>query len=496
MQELDDIELLRRYAKEGSEEAFARLATRYVNLVYSAALRKIANPHAAEEITQAVFIILARKADRLSKGTILSAWLYQATRLTAASFLRTEIRRAHREQEAYMQSSSDETESNEWSQIGPLLEDAMGQLGDSDRAAVVLRFFEKKSFQEVGAAFGSSENAAKKRVARALDKLRKFLARRGIVSTSEMIARGISAHSIHSAPVALAKSVAAAAITKGAATGGSTITLIKGALRLMSWTKAKTAIVAGLGLLLTAGTATIAVKEIEKRTAFQWQVEDPNLMYAVLQKAPPIVKIVPTRFPNEEMGHMYTRPLNDDTKVMGLCESLTELLGLAYGTRSPYRIFFKTPVAPAQYDYIASLPSGSRIALRQTIQKQLRLECKKEIRETSVLALRVKRGNAPGLRPTQETTDVSIPDQPDHRSWRHAEISKLSDYLEDNLSIPVLDQSGLAGLFDIDLQWKKRVDGPWYPEPKELKRIVLDQLGLELVPTVEPIEMLVVEKAK
>src|ERR1041385_1954897 len=108
MHQLSDIELLQQYAREGSEEAFAALVTKHVNLVYSAALRKTGNASAAEEVTQAVFIILAKKADRLRKETILSGWLYQTTRLTAASFLRTEIRRARREQEAYMQSLANE----------------------------------------------------------------------------------------------------------------------------------------------------------------------------------------------------------------------------------------------------------------------------------------------------------------------------------------------------------------------------------------------------
>src|SRR5579862_7406702 len=110
MQETADIELLRQYAELNSEAAFAELVNRYVNLVYSAAARETGNLHAAEEITQAVFIILAKKAGSLRKGTILSAWLYQTTRLTAANFLRQEIRRGQREQEAYMQSLSNETD--------------------------------------------------------------------------------------------------------------------------------------------------------------------------------------------------------------------------------------------------------------------------------------------------------------------------------------------------------------------------------------------------
>src|SRR5665213_1039282 len=102
MQEARDTELLRQYVRQNSEEAFAALVTRYVNMVYSAALRKTGNPAAAEEITQAVFIILAKKADELSRHDALTGWLYQTTRLTAGNFLRAEIRRARREQEAYM----------------------------------------------------------------------------------------------------------------------------------------------------------------------------------------------------------------------------------------------------------------------------------------------------------------------------------------------------------------------------------------------------------
>lgn len=259
MQASADIELLRQYSEQNSEAAFAELVTRYVNLVYSAAARKTGNLHAAEEITQAVFIILAKKAGRLREGTILSGWLYQTARLTAANFLRHEMRRGQREQEAYMQSIS--TEPDTWPEIAPLLEDAMGRLNEKERNAIVLRFFEGKSFQEIGAAFGGTENAAKKRVIRGLEKLRKFFARQGLSSTTAIIAEKISVNSIQAAPMAPAKSIAAVAVTKGAAASLSTLTLVKGALKVMAWTKAKTAIIAGgVAIVLAAGTATLFVE--------------------------------------------------------------------------------------------------------------------------------------------------------------------------------------------------------------------------------------------
>ena len=130
MPQSDDIALLKEYAARGSEPAFAALVERHVNLVYSAALRGAGDPHAAGEIAQAVFIILARKAKSLGERTVLSSWLYQTARLTAANYLRGEIRRRHREQEAYMQTIGNEPQAEEaWRQIAPLLEDAMGRLG-------------------------------------------------------------------------------------------------------------------------------------------------------------------------------------------------------------------------------------------------------------------------------------------------------------------------------------------------------------------------------
>ena len=257
MQEMADMELLRQYVLQNSEDAFAALVARHVNLVFSAALRKTGSTAAAEEITQAVFIILARKAGRLGAGTVLSGWLYHTARLTTASYLRTQIRRAHREQEAYMQSLTDEPVTKAWQEIEPLLEDGMGRLGEKDRNAIVLRFFDGKSFQEIGAAVGSSENAAKKRVAHALEKLRKFFTKRGVHSTSAIIAGAISANSIQAAPVGLAKTISVVAMAKGAAASASTLTLIKGALKIMAWTKMKTAIVIGVCVFLAAGTVTI-----------------------------------------------------------------------------------------------------------------------------------------------------------------------------------------------------------------------------------------------
>ncbi len=262
----DDLALLRDYARNHSEESFAALVSRHVNLVYSVALRQVRDPQLAEEITQAVFIILARKADSLGDKTILPGWLCRTARYASANALTIQRRRQHREQEAFMRSQLEDLSrqsgatAETWNQIAPLLDGALEKLGQKDHDAVVLRFFENKNFAEVGAALGASEDAAKMRVSRALEKLRKFFTKRGVDSTAATIAETISTHSVQAAPVALAKAVTAMAIAKGAAASGSTLTLIKGALKIMAWTKANTAAVAATVLILTAGTTTVVVK--------------------------------------------------------------------------------------------------------------------------------------------------------------------------------------------------------------------------------------------
>jgi RNA polymerase sigma factor (sigma-70 family) len=260
MQELDDIALLRQYTEQNSEEAFAALVARHVNKVYSVALRHTHNPHQAEEITQAVFVILARKSRHLGRRVILEGWLYQTARLTAVTFIRSEIRRARREQEAHMQTLLNENESDVWTQIAPLLDVAIAGLNEADRHAIVLRFFYGKSMKEVGIALGGSEDAAKMRLNRAVEKLRGFFTKRGMVLPVTALAAAISANTVQSAPAMLAKTATAVAFAKGATASGSTLTLIKGTLKVMAWTKAKSIVVIGVAAILVAGTTGLVVK--------------------------------------------------------------------------------------------------------------------------------------------------------------------------------------------------------------------------------------------
>jgi RNA polymerase sigma factor (sigma-70 family) len=258
MRDVSDMEWLQAYRRQGSEPAFAALVERHINLVYSAALRHVGIAAHAEEITQAVFIILARKAASLRPDIILESWLHETTRLTALSFLRGERRRQFREQEAYMQSTLQESsEPSAWNQLAPLLDEAVSRLGKKDRDAVMLRFFKDQDLREVAAALSVNEAAAQRRVHRAVEKLRRFFLKRGVALSSVAIAGAISAHSVQAAPVALAATISVTA-AKGATVTAAMASLVKGTLKIMTYAKLKLAVGISAAVLL-AGGATMAV---------------------------------------------------------------------------------------------------------------------------------------------------------------------------------------------------------------------------------------------
>jgi RNA polymerase sigma factor (sigma-70 family) len=220
-----DGELLRRYAKDRSEPAFTELVQRHLPLVYSAALRQTnGDVPSAEDVTQAVFTDLARKAGALVRHASLAGWLYTSTRFAASTARRTEERRSTREQEAHAMNAL--LESNEpepdWAKIRPLLDEVMHTLDEPDREAVLLRHFERRTYAEIGGSFGLTENAARMRVERALEKLQIALSKRGITSTSLALAGLLAAEAVGATPAHLAANVVRAALAGGAAASGLT----------------------------------------------------------------------------------------------------------------------------------------------------------------------------------------------------------------------------------------------------------------------------------
>jgi len=213
--------LLADYVANGSEPAFRELVARYIDLVYSTAVRLVnGDTHRANDVVQTVFTDLARLAGTLSPEVMLGGWLHRRTWHVATTLMRNERRRQHRERQAVEMNDFQNQSEDEFERIAPLLDDAINQLGDRDRAAIVLRFFEHRDLRAVGEMLGSNEDAAQKRVARAVEKLRGHFARRGIVASAVVITSALAAHAVHAAPAGLASAVTAASLA-GAAGAGS-----------------------------------------------------------------------------------------------------------------------------------------------------------------------------------------------------------------------------------------------------------------------------------
>lgn len=263
----DDMSLLQEYARNGSEEAFATLVSRHVGLVYSVAIRQIHDAHLAEEVTQTAFIILARKASSLKSNTILSAWLCRTAQYAISDIRKIQNRRQRREREIHMESLISETEPEEaaWAAIVPMLDTALAGLGEKDHSAIVLRYFEGKDLKQVGAALGVSENAAKTRVSRATEKLRKFFIRNGVTLPSAVIVGGLLSNSVQAAPLGLASSVTVATL-KGTGVTVSTLTLIQTTLKIMTYAKIKTTVVISIISLLLAGTTVIVIEKVSAQS--------------------------------------------------------------------------------------------------------------------------------------------------------------------------------------------------------------------------------------
>ena len=308
----DDVALVREFAASQSEPAFAALVQRHLGLVHSAALRQVGDAHLAEEIAQAVFIILARKAPALRPKTILSAWLYRTTRYAAADALKARRRRQAREQEAHMQSTLNQPDSAAWNQIAPLLDEALDRIAAKEHDALVLRFLDGKEMKQVGAAMGVSEDAARMRVKRGLEKLREFFTRKGVALSAAAIAGAVSSHSVQAAPAGLAGTIAASVLSGTALTTSAVIAATKTvAMTTLQKTLLTAAIAAAVGISLyeTRRSSQLSAALAELQQARTDQVVSSQLLQPVVHtQALPSRGSPPDRLPTPTLSLASPRP--------------------------------------------------------------------------------------------------------------------------------------------------------------------------------------------
>jgi RNA polymerase sigma factor (sigma-70 family) len=222
---LTDQQLLRDYVMRNSDTAFTELVRRHIDLVYSAALRMVCDAHLAEDVTQGAFVALAQNARQLADRPVLSGWLHRTAQNLAANAVRSDVRRRTREQEAAAMNELFSTESNAaWEHIAPNLDAALGELSEPDRDALLLRYFERKSAHEMAQTLGISDEAAQKRVSRAVEKLREFLSKQKITVGASGLAVLISASAVQAAPTGLTSAISTAVLAGTAATSTATIT--------------------------------------------------------------------------------------------------------------------------------------------------------------------------------------------------------------------------------------------------------------------------------
>lgn len=349
---LADIDLLRRYAQHGSEAAFGDLVARHVNLVYSTALRILnGDKHLACDVAQSVFTDLARKGtqlcDRADNGAktedtpclSISGWLYTSTRYAAAKAVRDAQTRRKHEQKAHAMKEllHGEPVEPDWAQLRPVLDDAMGVLDDADRGALLLRFFEDKDLRTVGSALGLSEDAARMRISRALDKLRDLLAKRGVTTTAGALSITLAAKVVEATPVGLAATITSASLSAVAlATSTPSIGL------LMASVKSKIALVA----LLAGGIVSPLI--IQRTAMNRLRAENENLR-AQLSAAQAIQSSPQT---NTADSSEPSRTGSQQAELLRLRGEVTRLRADAARTRQQPPTQATAPSLPASRDTV------------------------------------------------------------------------------------------------------------------------------------------------
>jgi uncharacterized protein (TIGR03435 family) len=498
----DDHALLLSYARSHDAEAFAQLVKRYTTFVFSIANRVTGNAATAEDVTQDCFFAMARHATSI-RGS-LPSWLHRVTLNRSLQVARSEVRRQRREDRALLPSDAD-YESN-WNQIGPFIDAALAKLPEELREPVVQHFLLGRTQAQVAETLHIHQSTVSRRLQEGIGRLREHLKQTGVVCGVAALSTALAKNASAAVPAKLSLSLAKMALAgPGAVVGQSVLktALIKAAWIITALQSTKAAIAIGIGLLLAATTAVV----VYENRHYPWQVAGSREMWDQLSQSPPQVKIVPTIF-RQNVGDA-----SGGLKYIGMRQRAVDLLKIAYQT-SECRIIFESK-PEGYYDFIANLPEGNEEALQREIEKQFRMTVQVEKRVTDVLLLTVKNRNAPGLRLgetdggsgvectvcfTETTVDGKTKSTGYYRGLYNGNgrFSPFVVFLERALTIPIVDRTNLAGGKPmIDLHWDWGAE-EWQPGGKcdALKKALLDQLGLTLVPGRETIEVFVVKEKK
>ena len=365
---------MREYAGGASEAAFSELVRRYINRVYSAALRLVGNAHLAEDVSQKAFLALAQNAGQLADRAVLPGWLHGTAHNLSANAIRSEVRRRAREQEAAAMNELLAFEPEPvWESVAPFLDAALSQLNELDRDALLLRYFQHKSAREIAQLLGISGEAAQKRVNRAMGRLREFLAKQGIVVGAGALIVLISTNAVQAAPVGLAVTVSTAVLS---ATSLQTTTVIA-TTKIIAMTTAQKALIAA-AVAAALGTGIYQARQTLHRRGHVQTVQLQQLMTAQSESPLPSV---PDVSPNKQpVGPSRPRPT---TRTLQAARSRnaaargftsTELFALLTNKASRLTIAQVEPYLNARERNASSLlaafrTTGDRALLAEAMQK-------------------------------------------------------------------------------------------------------------------------------